>query len=192
MGRRMHFDNRSEFHHWLLLEGTPEVEQLCEQYPEAELGGRAHVFDMWIRWRGGGEECREVVPAFRLSWVPGGHGVPTDWGALCAWGHAQGYVCNFVTDMDLDGQAQRIHNWRRILPFVELAEELEDAGLEQAILDEVTAAGERRVDQLTHVGAQLDEMYVLAAAARLLHRGLLTADLEIERFGPGLMLRRKT
>ena len=190
MGRSMHFDNRNQFHHWLLLEGTPEVAQLCEQYPEAQLETRSHVFDMWIRWRDGREECRDVVPAWKLVWAPGGRSLPQDWDSLCAWGRARGYTCSFVTDMELGAHTQRIHNWRRIMPFVQLADELEDDGLEQVILEEVSSIGEVRVDEISWNAVHADETHMLAAVARLLHRGQLAADLEQACFGPKLKVRR--
>ena len=189
MQRRVHFDNPAEYHHWLLLEGTPGVVQFCEQYPQAKVDGRYHVFDMWIRWQDGREECREVLPSGRLMQSYGGKSIPPYWSILDGWSRAHGYTCSFVTDTDLDLHAQCIQNWQRLLPFVQLAEERADTALETAVLEQLAGKGGMRLGELTQILFRTDEMLVTATVANLLHQGRLTADLEHARFGAELLLR---
>lgn len=188
MRRRMSFDNRNEFHHWLLLEGTPEAAQLCEQYPEAAADGWHHVFDMWIRWRDGHEECREVIPASRLIWTPDGKRVPPDWAYVIEWCREHGYTCSFITDVDLDTHNSCIYNWRRLMPLVQLGDERADEALEHAVLDAVARAGTMRLGDLIMGASPVEGAHMTAVVACLLHRGRLVADLDLGRFGPDLVL----
>lgn len=188
MRRPMLFDNRLEFHHWLLLEGTPQVEQLCEQYPDAEVEGEPHVFDMWIRWRDGSEECRDVVLSRNFDTCRGYTRDPPGWSGLVAWGKEHGYRCRYITERELALYTVRILNWQRMLPFVKRAQESPNDFLEKRVLWQVDGAHDISMGRLTHALSTVDPTDVTAMVAKLLHEGQLSANLDRYRFGGTLLL----
>ncbi|HET7174748.1 MAG TPA: hypothetical protein VFK21_01960 [Gammaproteobacteria bacterium] len=189
MGRHVHFDNRLELHHWLLVEGDSEVEQLCEQYPVVQLVDECYVFDMWIRWRDGQEECRNVVPSWKFADARGFIPEPPGWSMLRAWGQRQGYRCRYVTEQELALHTVRIHNWLRMLPFVKRAIESPSVWLEEAVLYHLRGLPDTTLHQLIRSLPSADGTSVTAAVAKLLHQGKLAADLDGCRFGLNLLVR---
>lgn len=188
MRRPMFFDNQLEFHHWLLLEGDPQAEQLCEQYPEADLDTETHVFDMWIRWRDRREECRDVVPTRKFDVYQGHVADPPGWSGYAGWGSQHGYHCRYVTEQELDARMVRILNWRRMLPFVQRAVEAPVYSLEQHILEQMQLVHDISLGRLILAQDMVDPADVAAVAAKLLHEGKLHADLDHYRFGGTLLL----
>ena len=189
MRRSMTFDNRLEFHHWLLLEGTPEVEQLCEQYPAVAFEGGGHVFDMWIRWRDHREECRDVVPSWKFASTAGFPAQPPGWPALVAWARQRSYECCYITECELAVHSLRIQNWQYMLPLVKLVVESPMPSLEQDVLAQMGSAQDVYLGGLTQALRSEDAVHVSAVVANLLHRGKLTADLDQCPFEPNLLLR---
>lgn len=185
MGRRLNFSTRLEFLHWLLLEGTPEVTHLCEYYPEVKRESWSFVFDMWVRWKDGREECREVVTNWHYAGLVDFTPRSADWSYLSSWGREHGYACDLVTEQHLEPKMRRIQNWRRILPFVVHAMQNPDEDLQHLILLRLVSADL----SLRELARRHDPTQVTAAVAMLLHAGSITADLDHCHFGPDLLLR---
>lgn len=186
--RFLSFDNRLEFHHWLMLESMPQVTELCERSPAVPLGGYEHVFDMWVRWWDGREECRQVVPSWKYAPVDGLRMQPPEWPTLTAWGRKHGYICTLVTEQDLAVHGTRISNWRRILPFVKFAEANPDPELEERVVSRLGASLELPLGELIRTVDAPKDALITAIVARLLHAGKVSADLDQSRFGPQLLL----
>ena len=180
MDRSVCFGSRMEFFHWLLLEGDPEVVQLCEYYPSVQLESREFVFDMWVRWRDGRQECREVLT--------GGSREMPEWAVLVHWAQERGYGCRLVTEQQFAGSMKRINNWRRMLPFVKYAIDNPDAELERAVLQRLRVLTDLPMRELVRVHPRANDTTVTAVVAKLLHSGKLAADLDIQHFGPNLLL----
>ena len=188
MGRQLNFSTRLEYLHWLLLEGTPEVAQFCEYYPEVKRESWNFVFDMWVRWKDGHEECREVVPSWgydgRVTSAP----LPGARNHLVSWSREHGYTCDLVTERRLAPYAKRIQNCRRMLPFVRHAMEHPDPELESVILLRLMVA-DLSLRELIRCYPAEQGTAVTALTAKLLHVGKISADLDHGHFGPNLLLR---
>lgn len=188
MGRRLNFSTHLEFQHWLLLEGTPEVTHFCEYFPEVKLESWSFVFDMWVRFKDGREECREVVSDWHYSNLVDFTPRPGSWNYLSCWGREHGYACDLVTEQRMEPYLRRIQNWQRILPFVVHAMQNPDEDLEQFILLRL-AASDLSLRELSRRRDPALSTHVTAVAAKLLHAGKITADLDRCHFGPDLLLK---
>jgi hypothetical protein len=188
MHRQMHFATHLEYLHWLMLEGTPEVVQLCEHYPEVRLETQYYVFDMWLRWKDGHEECREVVPGYGYHGVKEFGPATSGWTVIHNWSREHGYVCERITEQAIAPQMRRIQNWRRMLPFVRFAQEHPDIELEAVVLLKLLLA-DLSLRELMRTQPARQGIAVSAAVAKLLHAGKISADLDHGHFGPDLLLR---
>lgn len=188
MGRRLEFASRLEYLNWLLLESTPEVVEFCEHYPEVQLESQFYVFDMWVRWADGREECLEVIPSDRYPGLKEFGPASSGWNAICRWGHTQGYICKRVTEAKLAPHMRRIQNTRRMLPFIRHALECPEPELECVLLLRLMLADLSIRELIRSYPSELSAD-VTAAAARLLHSGKIAADLDNGHFGPNLVLR---
>lgn len=188
LGRELYLSTRLEFLHWLLLESTPEAVQFCEYYPEVRLESRSFVFDMWVRWRDGHEECREVVPNWRYDGLVDFVLRPQEWSVLVSWSREHGYACDLITERELTPHIQRIQNCRRMLSFVRYALDHPDPELEGVILLRLAVA-DLPLRELIRCYPVEQGITVTALAAKLLHAGKISADLEHSHFGPNLLLK---
>jgi hypothetical protein len=188
MGRRLEFATRLEHLNWLLLEGTPEVVEFCEHYPEVRLESQFYVFDMWVRWNDGREQCLEVVPGDRYPGVREFGPASSGWSAICQWGRAHGYSCERVTEATLAPRLRRIQNSRRMLPFVKYVSDHPQPELECVVLLRLMLA-DLSIRELVRCYPSEMSTDVTAAVASLLHAGKIHADLEHGHFGPNLVLR---
>lgn len=174
--------------HWLFLEGTPEVTQFCEYYPQVKLESWNFVFDMWVRWKDGREECREVVSSWHYQDSVDFTPRPADWSYLATWGREHGYSCDLITEHKLAPYARRIQNCRRMLPFVRHAYEHPDPELEGVILLRLMVA-DLSLRELIRCYPEEQGTAVTSLVAKLLHSGKVSADLDQGHFGPNLLLR---
>jgi hypothetical protein len=188
IGRRIEFATRLEYLNWLLLEGTPEVVELCEHYPEIQLESQYYVFDMWARWDDGREECLEVVAGEGYPGISEFDLASSGWSAICRWGRQQGYSCERITEAKLAPRARRIQNSRRMLPFVQFALEHPDPEMECVVLLRLLLA-DLSIRELVRCYPSEISTDVTAVVAKLLHAGKIAADLERGHFGPNLVLR---
>jgi hypothetical protein len=184
--RQMKFFSSLEYQHALLLEGTPEVLQYCEQPMKAALRGKAYVFDCWIRWRDGRQELREVKPTEKLVLNDNGARVPARWPEIVSWCDKQGYLSNFVTEKTLEPYEFVIRNWQRLVPYVLEAHERPRPDLENSLVLAVGDTPRITLGQLSRALAPERQGNVIAALANLLHKGRLMADLQHQRLGPAI------
>lgn len=185
-GRQMKFFSGLEYHHALLLEATPEALQYCEQPIKVELRGKWYVFDCWIRWSDGRQELREVKPTEKLVLNATGARVPARWDEIVSWCNTQGYQSSFVTEKTLKPHEHLIRNWQRLLPYVLEAQERPRPDLEKSLTVAVGDTPQITLGQLTSLLAAERPASVTVAAANLLHKGRLLANLDHQRLGPML------
>lgn len=186
MGRQMKFYSSLEYHHALLLEGTPEALQFCEQPLKIQLHSKWYVFDCWIRWSDGREEYREIKPTDKLVLNDVGARVPSRWDEIVAYCNSQGRLSNFITEKTLKPQEHLIRNWQRLVPYVLEARERPRPDLEKSLVLAVGDAPQITLGQLSRLLAAERQASVIAALANLLHKGRLLADLNHQRLGPSL------
>ncbi|HEY1772611.1 MAG TPA: hypothetical protein VGH91_05405 [Gammaproteobacteria bacterium] len=188
MGRRLDFATHLEYMNWLLLEGTPEATEFCEHYPEVQLESQRYVFDLWVRWNDGREQCLEVVAGDRYPGVRDFGPASSGWNAICQWGRAHGYSCERVTEAKLAPHMRRIQNARRMLPFVNYALDHPLPELECVVLLRLMLADISLRELVRSYPSEISTD-VTAAVAKLLHAGRISADLDYGHFGPNLVLR---
>jgi len=187
IGRELNFSTRLEYLHWLLLESTPQVIQFCEYYPEVQLESWSFVFDMWLRWRDGREECRKVAPDCHYDHLADSTPRPADWTHLVRWASGHGYACELITEQKLAPHMKRIQNCRRMLPFVRYALENPDPELERLILARLAVA-DLPLRELLRCQQPAQNTRTTALVAKLLHMGHVVTDLDHGSFGPELLL----
>lgn len=190
LDRDVVFGSRLEFFHWLLIESTPEIQYFCEYYPSVPLESRDFVFDVWLHWRDGRQECRAVVMSTSYLGVDGPPLNPAEWAVLACWARDRGYHCTLITEQHLAESMRRINNWRRMLPFVKYARDNPEPQLERAVLGRMQDVGDLPMRELTPLQEEPGDTEVTAVVAKFLHAGKLTADLDTQHFGPNLMLHR--
>lgn len=186
--RNVYFGSRLEFFHWLLIEGTPEVLHFCEYFPSVPLESREFVFDMWLRWRDGAQECRTVVTSSTYLGVDAPGLRFPDWTVLVCWARDQDYRCQLITERELAASMKFINNWRRMLPFVRYARDNLGKGIERVVLERVRQAGELPMRDLLPMCEVPGDTQLTAAVADLLHAGKIRANLHENHFGPNLLL----
>lgn len=107
-----------EFAHYVDIESNPEVDVFCEQPVRAEvrIEGKdyATVLDMWVRFRNGYEEYREVKPAAKVA--SGEYAQQLRTGAM--WCQGQGRPHRIITENDLTLRPQELENWEQILGYL--------------------------------------------------------------------------
>jgi hypothetical protein len=186
--RSMNFSTRLEYLHWLLLEGTPQVVHFCEYYPEVQMESWSFVFDMWLRWKDGHEECRELVHGEGYRGVKQFGPASSGLSMLDHWSREHGYTFSRITEQGLAPHMHRIQNCQRMLPFVRFAQEQPDNELEAVVLLKLLLS-DLPLRELIRTQPARQGIAVTATVAKLLHSGKINADLDQGHFGPDLLLK---
>lgn len=166
--RRSEFHSRAEYLHAGLLEGDCDVISFVPQPFVLQVGRRRYTPDCFIVSRNG----RRVVEI-----KPGGELEPALWGPLSQFFSAQGMVFEVVANETIFGRRQEAENWleivRRLVPVQDLDTVTVEisvwGGFERATLctvGDVIDSGDREATYTREI-----------ALYRLLHRGVLAADL---------------
>lgn len=164
-------------------EGDPEIISLCEQPMRIPLPVERSPYitlDLGVLLKDGREILYEIKPDTQLDVDPTGRRVPPNWPLIERWCSYHGFKSAVLTDIELEKQKQRIRNWRKLLPFVRIAHENPNAGVEKQLLDTLEAHGPLSLVALTEYIASTPRQDIFAAQANLLHGGNIRASLDTE------------
>jgi hypothetical protein len=175
----------ADFIYW--AESMPEILHLCEQPLRVHipLGNRPfYTFDLCLRESSGIEKYYEIKPEKSLKLSEDGRLLPTNWEVIEAWAQEAGYLIGVLTDKNLEGQQQKVSNWRRLLPYVRAAYLNSDRIYESQLLEFFQSQGKVKLLTVFKYFQNNDQPTTLGCVAKLLHQGKLAADIAEKRLSP--------
>lgn len=171
-----------EYHHWILVEATPEIVTFCEQpvRMQSRVDGRdrASYVDMWVQWRDGTEQYRELKYAKDIAQLDFNQFLSRQLAIQAAWCKRHAIEHVVVTDEAVFANKLLLRNWRLILSVLANAKEADLRNLQAAIRKIVGSHGATSLGEIRAVLIGPTETIFQAAVFDLIQRGLLKAPLE--------------
>lgn len=103
--------------HWLLIEADPDIVEFCEQpcLASALIDGRVRLSipDMWIRYRSGAEELREVK--YRKDLAEGNGERPHQLKIQSEWAKRNDLAYRVVTDVEIRENVIKLNNISKMI-----------------------------------------------------------------------------
>lgn len=181
LGRRVKSYSDLEYHHYILVESNPDIVSFCEQ-PVKVLGrvdekDCASFMDMWILWRDGSEEFREVKYAKDLDKPR----VIRQIEIQKSWCERNGFKHSIITEKEIYKNQVLLRNWKLILSQMATSRDLELRKIEKRIYQFVCMRCKPTIEEILSYFADVQSTYIQTAVFRLLHNGSLNAPLsEVE------------
>ncbi|WHZ60078.1 TnsA endonuclease N-terminal domain-containing protein [Metabacillus hrfriensis] len=126
--RTTRFFSDLEYEHWLLVECDPKIIAFCEQpslKAEYEWEGqlRHSVFDMWVLYKGGEEEFREIKYTSHLEEEhPHYHQTQKQLNIQKNWCHANKFMHSIQTDNQIRKNLIHLDNCKILVSFMRFYE----------------------------------------------------------------------
>lgn len=181
LGRRVKSYSDLEFNHYILVESNPDIVSFCEQ-PVKVLGrvdekDCASFMDMWILWRDGSEEFREVKYAKDLDKPR----VIRQIEIQKSWCERNGFRHSIITEKEIYKNHVLLRNWKLILSQMATSRDLDLRKIEKQVYQFVSITGKATVEEVLAYFADVQPTYIQTAIFRLIHNGCLNAPLsEVE------------
>jgi len=166
---RSEFHSLAEYLHAGLLEGDPTVVSYVPQPFRLRIGRRRYTPDCYVLRTDGAREVRELKPdgemddALRLP--------------LTAFFAQHGMAFHVISNESMFERRTEAENWLEIARSLHIACDLDTAAAEQAVLALLEEQGPCPLDTLVDPGDRARTYDQEIAVFRLLHRGVLKADL---------------
>ncbi len=171
-----------EYHHWILIEATPEIVTFCEQplRMQSRFDGRdrASFIDMWVEWRDGTEQYRELKYAKDMAQRDENPFLSRQLAVQEAWCRRHGVEHAIVTDEEVFANKLLLRNWRLILSILANAREADLRSLQATIRKIVGLHGAISLGDIRAVLLEPTETIFQAAVFALIHQGSIKAPLE--------------
>lgn len=181
LGRKVKLFSDLEYHHWILVEATPEIVTFCEQpikmLSRVEGRDRASYIDMWVQWRNGSEQYRELKYAKDIAQVDNKPILRRQLAIQEAWCKRHGVEHLVVTDEQVHANKLLLRNWRVILSILANAKDVDFRKLQPTILRIVESEGKISIGKLQSKFVGTTETSFQAAIFDLIQRGLINAPL---------------
>jgi len=181
LGRRVKSYSDIEYNHYILVESNPDIVSFCEQ-PVKVLGhvddrNCASYMDMWILWRDGREEFREVKYAKDLDKPR----VIRQIEIQRSWCERNGFKHSIITEKEIYKNQILLRNWKLILSQMATSRDLDLRKIEKQVYQFVSITGKATIEEILAYFADVQPTYIQTAIFRLIHNGSLNAPLsEIE------------
>lgn len=172
--RRSEFHSRAEYLHAGLLEGDRDVISFVPQPFVLQIGRRRYTPDCFVLSRSG----RRVVEI-----KPGGELDSALWGPLSQYFGAQGMAFEVVANETIFERRQEAENWLEIVRRLVPVQDLDTATVETSVWRGFERATLRTVGDVIDVGDREATYTREIALYRLLHRGVLAAELNRSPLG---------
>ena len=165
-------------------ESNPKISSLCEQplRIHAPIGNKPFfTFDLSIRWDSGAEVFYEIKPESSLEKSATGDLVPKNWESVEEICKQNSYICQVLTDRQINKISTEISNWHRLLPFARAAYQSEDPKFDALILSLLKSAGKSTIYQIISQLPDINKQQTINHIAKLIHQGRLLANLNEAR-----------
>lgn len=170
-----------EYHHWILVEATPEIVTFCEQpvRMQSRVDGRdrASYVDMWVQWRDGNEQYRELKYAKDVAQLDCNPFLSRQLAIQAAWCKRHDIEHVVVTDEAVFANKLLLRNWRLILSVLTNAKDAHLRNVQAEIQKIVDSHGTISLGETRAVLIGPSETIFQAAAFDLIQRGSLKAPL---------------
>lgn len=174
--RVVRLESSLEYYHWILLEADFEIEWFHEHPGWIQFGPGWSVPDMWVRYRSGHQEIREIKTSQCLEFDSDGLITNRQIVIQRQWCQANGIAYQIVTEIELLANQTKLENWRRILRHLCAGEANKE--LEVAIVESLSYQVTVSLIEIRKWFSGFDEGIVDRCVFRLLHEGVLTGDVD--------------
>lgn len=181
LGRRVKSYSDLEYNHYILVEANPDIVSFCEQ-PVKVLGrvddkDCASYMDMWVLWRDGTEEFREVKYAKDLDKPR----VIRQIEIQRSWCERNEFMHYIITEKEIYKNQVLLRNWKLILSQMATSRDSDLRKIEKQVYQFVYVTGTASIEEILAYFADVQSTYIQTAVFKLIHNGSLKAPLsEIE------------
>lgn len=172
LGRTVILYSDLERDHWVLIESDPTIQLFCEQPLRVSVrltaGTVATIFDMWIKWRCGREELREVK---YKDQVRNSARVSRQLEAQAAWASLASFPYSVMTEDVIRANPILLANWKRILSYLGPRSRAHLRRETDQVKSVLANFGGLPIGQLESRLSHLDCILVRTALYKLIHSG---------------------
>lgn len=181
LGRNVKLYSDLEYHHWILVEATPGIVTFCEQpikmMSRVEGRDRASYIDMWVQWKDGSEQYRELKYAKDIAHVDNKPFLRRQLAIQESWCKRHGVEHLVITDELVHANKLLLRNWRLILSILANAKGIDLGKYQHTILSMIESEGRISIGNLQGKFVGTTETIFQAAIFDLIRRGLVKAPL---------------
>jgi len=181
LGRNVKLYSDLEYHHWILVEATPEIVTFCEQpikmMSRVEGRDRASYIDMWVQWKDGSEQYRELKYAKDIAQIDNRPFLRRQLAIQESWCKRHGVEHLVITDELVHANKLLLRNWRLILSILANAKGIDLGKYQHTILNMIESEGRISIGNLQGKFVGTTETIFQAAIFDLIRRGLVKAPL---------------
>ncbi|HZW23989.1 MAG TPA: TnsA endonuclease N-terminal domain-containing protein [Gallionella sp.] len=181
LGRNVKLYSDLEYHHWILVEATPEIVTFCEQpikmMSRVEGRDRASYIDMWVQWKDGSEQYRELKYAKDIARIDNKPFLRRQLAIQESWCNRHDIEHLVITDELVHANKLLLRNWRLILSILANAKGIDLRKYQHTILSMIESEGRISIGNLQGKYVGTTETIFQAAIFDLIRRGLVKAPL---------------
>jgi hypothetical protein len=171
-----------EYDHWVLVESDPEVLFFCEQplkiKIELPIGTITTIFDMWIQWKSGEEEFREVKFEEELQEISSNSRVCRQIQAQKRWCEIKNKKYSVITEKNIRSNLIYLSNLRLILRHLG-SEDIENIKLySERILLMLLDQGASSLIDIEEIFSDAESLTIRKAVFELIYSGRVITSLD--------------
>jgi hypothetical protein len=172
LGRTVILYSDLERDHWVLVEADPRILLFCEQPLRISVrlasGPVGTIFDMWLRWREGHEELREVK---YKDHVANSSRASRQLEAQATWTSLVSFPYSVMTEDVIRANPIFLANWKRILCYLGTTSRANVTRELDQVRSLLAKFGPMPMVEIERRLSQLDCMLVRTAIFTLIHAG---------------------
>lgn len=173
-----------EYDHWALVELNPDIERFCEQPLKIQIklpvGLVTTTFDMWLRWKSGREEFREVKHESDLHDPSPGARAARQTAAQRRWCELNDKDYTIVTDKIIRSNSIYLSNCKMIVRHWSGVRAIDLTPYCEKVLLRLLNTGAWSLGDIKKCFANCDPLIITSAVFRLVYEKRLKAPLESE------------
>lgn len=182
LNRNVTLYSNLEYDHWVLVESNPEVVTFCEQPLKIRIqlsfGVVTTIFDMWIKWKSGLEEFREVKHLGDLQDSQQNSRVLRQIQAQKKWCELKNKKHSVVTEETIRANPNYLSNWKLILHHLGGVRNLDTSPYMEKIKFMLKDKGASSLGEIENVFSDMNSLVIKSAVFELIYKGELANDLE--------------
>lgn len=183
LGRNVKLYSDLEYHHWILVEATPDIVSFCEQpikmWSRVEGKDRASYIDMWVQWRNGIEQYRELKYVKDIAQINSRPLLERQLAIQVSWCKRHGLDHAVITDEQVHANKLLLRNWRLILSVLTNAKGIDLSKIQYSILKIIESEREISIGNLQGRIIGSTATIIQAAIFDLIQRGQIKAPLGV-------------